>query len=261
MTGSCCTAWRSGGGALRLHVQQLQSLSTGGGDDCRGSGRRCRSRRGHVLSRVACLPAPPKKRGRSISGCDRADPTQKSRRNAPWVPSGVTLAKRDASMLRPVREGLDAKTGLGACMAHATVDRRRRASTGRRLRHVAVGRGRANTQVDAQDQSGRQCGGSLGLMARLRAAWRGSRQAQGSISTACTSPFDQTCSILIKTVLPSISNGTSRRSAAGSLPRSSRVTHFFVPSFILTWNLYSTRSPFRNRGAAANYRLPDRRPP
>jgi hypothetical protein len=128
-------------------------------------------------------------------------------------------------------------------MAHATVDRRRRASTGRRLRHVAVGRGRANTQVDAQDQSGRQCGGSLGLTARLRPAWRGSRQAQGSISTACTSPFDQTCSILIKTVLPSISNGTSRRSAAGSRTRSSRVTHFFVPSFILTWNLYSTCSP------------------
>jgi hypothetical protein len=187
--------------------------------------------------------------------------TQKSRRTRPGFPPASRWRNGTYGCYARYQEGLDAKTGLGACMAHAPVDRRRRASAGRRLRHVAVGRGRANTQVDAQDQSGRQCGGSLGLTARLRPAWRGSRQAQGSISTACTSPFDQTCSILIKTVLPSISNGTSRRSAAESLPRSSRVTHFFVPSFILTWNLYSTRSPFRNRGAVANYRLPDRRPP
>ena len=39
------------------------------------------------------------------SGCDRADPTQKSRKNAPPVPSGITLAKRDAWMLRPVPGG------------------------------------------------------------------------------------------------------------------------------------------------------------
>jgi hypothetical protein len=92
MTGSCCTAWRSGGARCGSTCSSfsrfLQVVVTIAG------GRRWRSRRGgHVLSRVACLVALPRLGGGVISTSAAALPFLKwaavslrgdDRRIGPW---------------------------------------------------------------------------------------------------------------------------------------------------------------------------------